>query len=511
MATASTISSWASEVYYGSTCMIMWSASNSSYTHKVEYSIGDYTFTESIAAGTSKHTKLLTTEDDFGKNIANQITGKSGTMIIRLYTYDGNKKIGSHSVSVKIIIDENDEFRPAITKFIIVPYVDEKIKDVFGEVFIKGHSRPIFSDISANGGLGSEIKSYVITDNFSSHTYKINDGDLPYTGDVIYKGGEVFYYAQSKNTRGYLSDALQVSVNVQNYYAPIVDSFTVKRNESDSASAIISFNCTYADIKSSDGDSANSASIVLAYQAEDSKEWVECGTRDIASGENVEIRILKAIEESLSYNFKLTVTDLVGESTVSTVFLPRYSILLHYPANQKGFGIGKYVENDGHFEVGFPSDFYENVNMKQNLEVDGLITGTYFGRDVYSGENIINTSKSINSKMNKYYLRAYVINPFNLVYFRMRINGLTSVIEATSSGYETLLTLKSALKPAFETAFATSGGVNCDIKIDKNGVIGLRPYSNVTTGSDIYISGVYPLDSSSPLYIQNVSRSKKLD
>ena len=80
-----------------------------------------------------------------------------------------------------------------------------------------------------------------------------------------------------------------------------------------------------------------------------------------------------------------------------------------------------------------------------------------------------------------------------------------------------LCILQDEWRPAFWTALAVSGGKNCDVhigNITSNGVkqvkLLITPWNNIGTDPNIYISGVYPLDSSSPLYIHNASTVKTL-
>lgn len=515
MATASKITSVATEVHYGQPCGIGWSSSSSSYTHTVVYKIGEFTHTENVAAGITSNNILI--RDELGRNIIEQIPTKSGTMSITLHTYNGSKKVGSTGTSAKIVVDvqgEGFDFRPVTDSFVVTPSViSENILNTFGNVYIKGFTKPIF-EISGRDNSGSAVKSYIVKDSFSSQTYNIGIDELPYTGDIVNQSGEIFYYAQTKSNRNFTSDALQVSINVQDYYSPIVNSFTAKRQEANSTSVTISFNCTYAQIFNSSGISKNKATATLEYKAEKSAEWISCGNCDIGSATDDTITITDSFDESLSYNFRLTVTDLIGEPTVSTAFLPRYEILLHYPKNQKGFAIGKYVEN-GNFEVGLESEFFENVSMKQNLNIDGIVSGENFGRFVYVGKD--NCVKSENAEMGNflssagsYDIRIYIVKPFNFAYFRLYVYH-PQVVTADKSNYRTLFTLREEFKPAWVTPLAVCGGQNCDLMIDKNGNIQILAYNEISNSARIFASGFYPLNGGSPLYVQNFSKTATLN
>lgn len=515
MATASKITSVSSEVHYGQPCGIVWSSSSSSYTHTVIYKIGEFTHTENVVAGDTSNNILI--KDELGVNIIKQIKGKSGTLSITLNTYDGSKKIGSSGTSIKVIVDSQGDgfdFRPVTNSFEITPSVSDIIFNTFGNVYIKGFTKPIFK-ISGSDNTGSEVTSYIIKDSVSSNIYNIGVDELPdtgYVGNIINQSGEIFYYAQTKSKRNFTSDALQKSINVQDYYSPIVNSFTAKRQEANSTSVTISFNCTYAQIFNSSGISKNKATATLEYKAEKSAEWISCGNCDISSGTDDTITIADSMDESLSYNFRLTVTDLIGEPTVSTAFLPRYEILLHYPKNQKGFAIGKYVEN-GNFEVGLESEFFENVSIKQNLNIDGIIKGENFGRFVYIGkDNCIKSegTDKILSTAENYDIRIYIVKPFNFAYFRLYVYHPQAIAEDKST-YKTLFTLRDEFKPAWVTPFAVCGGQNCDIMIDKNGNVQVLPYSGIPNTARIFASGFYPLNGSSSLYVQNFSKTATLN
>lgn len=136
------------------------------------------------------------------------------------------------------------------------------------------------------------------------------------------------------------------------------------------------------------------------------------------------------------------------------------------------------------------NDFQFNVPM----------SAPNLGRDVYNIKDYIDTS--VTGKVNSDGISGYfyILKPFNLVYVRISVTDFTSATDASTTAI-TAIKFKSEFAPPAATALACYGAKNTGALMNTEGALRLIPYTGLTTASDLYISGVYPLSADSSLFI----------
>ena len=505
----STIKNCPSEINYGESLTVEWQPADSTVEHEIKIKVGDINYTTFFEPGITSHTVQIIGE--LGKDVASLPASPSSsvsTIIVELITYnDGSSIENTDSRTVKVNLIEHEETKPLITNFEVKPVYAEDFPEELSNLFISGYVYPEFT-ISGTLGFGSIVNDWYITEKNellpdSTFSYDGSEESSSQIGERIYKSGIYTYATQLENERNFLSDTHECEISVLSYYSPIIEDFFVVRGGNSSGTTMTAtFICNYT-LK----DEGNTASAIIEYK-KGFDEWRQCYTYgSVINGQNqAVISIDGGFDEFVSYNFRITVTDLVGESDSTTFYVPSVKVFLHFPESEKGFGVGRRAQ-DGHFEVGFESDFHAMANFKYDVNVDGLIKGEHFGRDIYAGKN--NCIMDTGNLTDDFKVRIYLIKPFNFVYFRMYVNGLATKYDASLDSY-ILCHLRGEFSPAYWTPFAVSGGRNCDVLIDTNGRLQLKAWDDVPTTARIYISGFYPLSSDSPLYIQNASRTKTL-
>lgn len=136
------------------------------------------------------------------------------------------------------------------------------------------------------------------------------------------------------------------------------------------------------------------------------------------------------------------------------------------------------------------NDFQFNVPM----------SAPNLGRTVYNCKDYIDTSvtgKVTADGISGYF---YHLKPFNLIFCRFTITSFTSATAAGSDAI-TAIKFKTEFLPASNCALTAYGASNTDALMNSDGSLRLRTHGGLTTASDVYISGLYPLSSNSSLYI----------
>lgn len=128
------------------------------------------------------------------------------------------------------------------------------------------------------------------------------------------------------------------------------------------------------------------------------------------------------------------------------------------------------------------------------------VSAPNLGRTVYNCKDYIDTSvtgKVTADGISGYF---YHLKPFNLIFCRFTITAFSSATAAGSDAI-TAIKFKDEFLPAANCALTAYGASDTDALMNSDGSLRLRTHGGLTTASDVYISGLYPLSSNSSLYI----------
>ena len=482
IARASTISSVTSSVSLGSACSVTFTPKSTSFYYKVKFVVGSWSVTNNVGkpGTTSAYTYKYTIPID----VANQIkNATSATVTVYLYTYSSSAystQIGSTS-SKTATVTVPTTVVPTLNSFSATIVNTNQTINNWG-IAVSGYTQVKFTG-SGTGAHGSTISSFVISDGLSK---TVNGTSLSYTSDIITSSGDFTFKALCKDTRSRSSSQLSSSViKFYPYSAPSISDFTVDRSSTDATKITVKANWSISDV-----NNLNSATATIQYKkpSEGDSGWKNAGTIT----KNTSTVLTQSFDESSSYNIRVVVQDKISSPITSEILVPTKEVLLNFRAGGKGLGIGRICEADG-LEVGFDSRFDKNVDIAGNISAANL------GRSVYSGSELITDYGAIstNAEIN---ISFYVIYPFNLVYFRLYVYGLTADI-AAKEAWSVFAKIDNKFKPAYNTALATGGMRGSDAMLSTTNEIRIIPRNGVGATSNIYINGIYPLSSSSELYI----------
>lgn len=180
---------------------------------------------------------VWTIPKDFANDIPNSESGR-GTLIVE--TYSNEKKIGEKSTDFTATVP--DEVKPTLTGFTLTDTNTAAASVVPGEqAFIQILSNIKVNFGQATGAYGSTITSYyaeIVGKNQSTTTQGGSLGIMNYTGNVTIR-------ARVTDSRGRTSNAIERTVNILEYFAPILN-FGVVRSGAQSATLTITRNAKIA-------------------------------------------------------------------------------------------------------------------------------------------------------------------------------------------------------------------------------------------------------------------------
>lgn len=343
--------SGASDTYFGSNCNISWWATSGSFYYKLKFimSPGDYShMTGAIHPGSEGSYSYtgLTIPLSAAKNIPNDT---SATMTVTLYQYSNSScstLVGSPA-STTFTVKLGDDIIPSIATTNI--WVDNSESSVVNSwrVALMGYSK-LGVSASASGIYGSTIQSFTIEGEYSA---TVVGSSLNYVGEIVRSSGNKKFTLKCKDSRGRVSSSVYTNeIAVLAYAPPNID--VLSMSKSDDSKFIVSVKWAHASVNGN-----NSSTGVLYYKSTSATNWVVYG--EIQNNSSTKLTNI-ATDELASYNFRVIVTDAIGNSSQKESFASTRQVLLDFKAGGKGLGIGKICEADA-LEVSMDAKFYNNI------------------------------------------------------------------------------------------------------------------------------------------------------
>lgn len=366
----SSIISSATNTTLGNRCQIAWTPAAPSYTYKLNFILGDWSYTTGIIAPnqTSEYSYNGFTIPIDG--VAQQIpNSKTGTMTAYLYTYsDSNatKQIGSTS-SKTFTVTVPNTLTPTLSN--VTAEIDNSANDVAQSwgIAIANISKVRVRAVGSVGNTyGSSISGYTLSSGYNVAV--VSSSSLDYTGSTINSSGEKVFTVTTTDSRGYISQPItSASITFYDYNEPEITSFSAQRVYSESSDGRTKIRVKGNWAFDSVGD-RNAATAELKYRKTSNGSWINFG--NITQHKNTFIEIEcpsggnseTGFPETESYDFRLVVTDSLGSKAVSQVLVPTAEVLLDFKAGGKGLGVGRVAESD-RVEIGLDTVFMKSVNL----------------------------------------------------------------------------------------------------------------------------------------------------
>ena len=185
------------------------------------------------------------------------------------------------------------------------------------------------------------------------------------------------------------------------------------------------------------------------------------------------VAIVPNVDTDVQYTVTVRVTDSFPLTTTRTDILTRAKFVWDVKAGGEAMGIGSAAPQKG-LEVGWESQFDENVTLLKNLVVGGSLTAPELTVNTYSsGIVVAATNGTVVSQS------ARVVGHLCTVYV-----GLRPANSVSAGSTVTLGTLQSGFRPALTQGFASTAGTGT---VSSGGSISFRPFNALSTSSTVYV------------------------
>ena len=239
----------------------------------------------------------------------------------------------------------------------------------FNTMYIQGKTK-VQADFSGSAGqYGATIKSLALTVGGAT------DSTSPYQSNLLGTSGSVEVKGTVTDTRDWPTD-IKENIDVIQYGSPSVIPYEGEWK-------IVCARCLGDGTLSTSGThlrikAGRKFSKVMSGGVQ--KNFCLLGYRYVVSGGTLPDSFTTIIEKTAtedfidlvvpgvtldvtsSYTVQLYVKDDVGDSSTLTFSIPTETITMHLKKNKRGVGIGKYVEDDDTFDVGWAARFRKGVN-----------------------------------------------------------------------------------------------------------------------------------------------------
>lgn len=350
---------------FGDNCLITWTPASKSFHYKLRFQLGgkDIKTTGIISPNTTNSYSYsgYSIPVDEAINIKNS---ESGTVSVTLYQYSdssGSTQVGTAATSSFVVTLKSD----------VVPKIDSCSAIVNNSansaianwgVAISGYSAVSIS-ASASGVYGSDIVSYSITGGYTANVYNSKPNtDLNYNGAVINSSGNKVFTITCTDSRGRVSNPVTTdTILFLPYTMPRINSVTAEKNDRGTDGISDDRMVVTATWEIDSVGSRNSASAVVYYKETSAVDWtLHSGNLTNGSPFTLENLRLDGDNEFKSYNFRVVVTDSVGNSSSKESFAASTKVLLDFKAGGDGLGIGGVCSSPG-LEVSMDATFFKEI------------------------------------------------------------------------------------------------------------------------------------------------------
>ena len=305
----------------GSSVSVAISRASTSFTHKVEWKIGesDYVTASSNATTSASFTPDISYASQYPNSTRCACT-------VRVTTYNGSTQIGE-AVTSGCWLDIPANVKPTCSA-ISFTRIDNGVPSNWG-IYVQGYSK-VTASISGSGTYGSTISSYYL----SGCGTTVSSGTL--TTGVLANSGTYSFSASVTDSRGRTSDAKTGSITVYAYSRPSVSISAVRCTEDGTVSSsgtYLKVTCNYS-YASVNGKNTITRSV---YCNGASNTSFTSGTSFILNA-NCSI--------SSTYTITATITDGLGNSATATYYIPTAERIMNVKSNGKGIAFGGFATKD---------------------------------------------------------------------------------------------------------------------------------------------------------------------
>ena len=373
IARATTPTFYASSVELGGTATIYLNRASTSFSHYLEYKIGN--LTGSVGSGDTAFYWAIPL------NLAQAMpNSKSGVITILCHTYMGSTYIGTKSNTFTITIPST--MKPTAT--IGISEAVDGIKSKFN-AYVQNKSKLNVS-INASGIYGSTITSYKTT------ILGINYASASFTSNLLSKSGETQILTLITDSRGMTNEYI-TTINVLEYQAPTLLEFKCERTDANGNLADEGKHLkAYINFSISSLNNLNNKNYKLEYKRVDETTWKTATSGSVYSYNSQFVSSGELLNIDYSYDIRLTLTDYFTSLEAYSEIGTGYT-LLDFNKSGKGMAIGKASEKENELEIALPTSFTSKPSIENGAKL------LWSGRD-QMGSGVSKTLSENVSKQN---------------------------------------------------------------------------------------------------------------
>lgn len=326
----------------------------SSFTHKLYYEFGNITKTLIADSGLTGSTSITynnwTIPTTFYAQIPN---AQSGTGIITCETYSGTTFIGSKTCSFTVNVPSTA--KPNISNPTIVD-TDTVSKNTI-TLYVVGKSKLQFTFPAFSTSYSSTLKNYILKIN---NTQVYSGTNTTYTMETPISQTSNTYELIITDSRDISNTTGSKSFTAYAYSAPTC-SITAERNRTTATTVNITYSGTITNVNS---NNKNAKSFKIEYKKSTDSSWTTLSGFPVTNAytkSNVAVNAT-SINDSYTYDFRITATDSYGSATAS-VQVGTSATLLNFNSNGATMAFGKASEIADTMEVNIKSKFLKEVNL----------------------------------------------------------------------------------------------------------------------------------------------------
>lgn len=336
---------------------------SASFTHQLWYKLGNSSWYDlGTGIGTQK---AFTISNDLLSQLP---SATSGTLQLRLRTYNGSTQIGSD-------VYKNITAYVANSVIPTIPNNAIKLEPQTYSILIQGKNKLKISVSGCSAGTGSSIKSYTFSGPGISST---TTSTSVTSASVISNTGTLTYTVTVTDTRG-RSASKTSTITCYAYKAPYIKPFSAYRcNSSGAADENGSYvKCNY-NLGYSSVNGTNNVTVKIMYKKNTASSYASVtslSNSTATSGSS----IISSISTSSTYTLYATISDKYGgssQSSIETVF--SLSRVVNITSDGTGIAIGKMAENKNLIDSKWAirSDEPEQTMQNLSLRSRNLISST---------------------------------------------------------------------------------------------------------------------------------------
>lgn len=333
----------------GSALTISTNRSNNAATHTLSYRFGNASgLIDSDIGDAVSWTPPL--------SLASEIpSATSGVCTITCNSFINGKMTGSRTCTVKLTVPST--VVPSISS-VTLQDTNETVAAKIG-AFVKSLST-LSVAITAEGVYDSSISSYRTTLDGATYTAASFTA-----GKKLSAAGDMTLAVSVTDSRGRTATYTS-TIQVLDYAVPSIRQFSVERCNADGSSAQVDGTKARFSFQGSVSplNNKNSFSCVVYYKLKNAEAWTQAYAVNAASYTlAVSNQLLSQTYDALSsYDVKIRLADYFQEAE-QAVSIGTKGVILDFPADGTGLGIGKVAETPGAIECGWPLKLSEPLSI----------------------------------------------------------------------------------------------------------------------------------------------------